>query len=108
MNVGGVTGTRELVEAAKAGDNDAFEVLVRQQVDRLYGAARLMLRDVDLAEDAVQQTLVRAWRDLPKLRDAVSFGPLLQRLLVRACYDEARRRRRWSAEVTLLPAPGAE
>lgn len=95
---------RMLVEAAKSGDTAAFELLVRQQVDRLYGAARIMLREVDLAEDAVQQTLVRAWRDLPKLRDPDRFGPWLQKLLVRACYDEARNRRRWSAAVRVLPA----
>ena len=95
---------RELVEAARAGDTGAFELLVRQQVDRLYGAARVMLREPDLAEDAVQGALVKAWRDLPNLRDADRFGPWLQRLLVRACYDEARRRRRWAATVRLLPA----
>jgi RNA polymerase sigma-70 factor (ECF subfamily) len=95
---------RQLVEAARAGDTIAFELLVRQQVDRLYGAARVMLREPDLAEEAVQQTLVRAWRDLPSLRDADRFGAWLQKLLVRACYDEARRRRRWSATIRLLPA----
>ena len=95
---------RALVDAARAGDSGAFEVLVRQQVDRLFGAAKLMLREPDLAEDAVQQALIRAWRDLPTLRYTNRFGPWLQRLLVRACYDEARRRRRWSATVRLLPA----
>jgi len=95
---------RTLVDAARAGDSSAFEVLVRQQVDRLYGAAKLMLHEPDLAEDAVQQALIRAWRDLPALRDADRFGPWLQRLLVRSCYDEARRRRRWTAAVRLLPA----
>ena len=95
---------RQLVEAARAGEPVAFELLVRQQVDRLYGAAWVMLREPDLAEEAVQQTLVRAWRDLPRLRDADRFGAWLQKLLVRACYDEARRRRRWSATIRILPA----
>lgn len=102
---------RQLVLAARAGDATAFELLVRQQADRLYGAARVMLHEPDLAEEAVQQTLVRAWRDLPRLRDADRFGAWLQKLLVRACYDEARRRRRWSATIRLLPAvvdPGLE
>ena len=80
----------------------SFETLVRRHIDRLYGAARLMLRDVDLAEDAVQHALVRAWRDLPSLRDPERFGPWLQKLLVRACYDEARRKRRWLGEVKAL------
>ena len=91
-----------LVVAAQAGDTMSFETLVRRHIDRLYGAARLMLRDVDLAEDAVQHALVRAWRDLPSLRDPERFGPWLQKLLVRACYDEARRRRRWLGEVKVL------
>jgi RNA polymerase sigma-70 factor, ECF subfamily len=93
----------QLVDAARGGDTGAFELLVRAQIDRLYGAARTMLRDPELAEDAVQQALVRAWRDLGKLRQADRFGPWLQKLLVRACYDEARRRRRWSAGVRALP-----
>ena len=93
----------QLVDAARDGDAGAFELLVRAQVDRLYGAARTMLRDPELAEDAVQQALVRAWRDLRSLRQSDRFGPWLQKLLVRACYDEARRRRRWTAGVRALP-----
>ena len=91
-----------LVVAAQAGDTTSFETLVRRHIDRMYGAARLMLRDVDLAEDAVQHALVRAWRDLPSLRDAERFEPWLQKLLVRACYDEVRRKRRWLGNVRLL------
>jgi RNA polymerase sigma factor (sigma-70 family) len=99
-----VVDERQLVEAAKAGDTGAFEMLVRQQVDRLYGAARVILGGADMAEDAVQGALVRAWRDLSSLRDADRFGPWLQKLLVRSCYDEARRRRRWTATIRVLPA----
>ena len=61
-----------------------------------------MLRDVDLAEDAVQRALVRAWRDLPSLREPDRFEAWLHRLLIRACYDEARSKRRWLGEVRLL------
>jgi RNA polymerase sigma-70 factor (ECF subfamily) len=106
MHMGHASGSSEadLVRAAMAGDSDAFEILIRQQADRLYGAARMMLREADLAEDAVQSALVRAWKDLPKLREVDRFGPWLQRLVVRACYDEARRRRRWTSAITLLPA----
>jgi RNA polymerase sigma-70 factor, ECF subfamily len=94
-----------LVMAARSGDAGSFEVLVRRHIDKLYGVARLMLRDPDLAEDAVQQAFLRAWRDLPSLRDVERFGPWLHTLVVRACYDEARRSRRWEASVrTLAPA----
>jgi RNA polymerase sigma-70 factor (ECF subfamily) len=66
--------------------------------------ASLVLRDRSAAEDAVQETLTRMWRDLPQLRDAERFDPWLRRILTRACYDEARARGRRRAEVTLLPA----
>lgn len=91
-----------LVLAAKAGDPGSFEALVRRHIDRMYGVARLMLRDPDLAEDAVQQAFVRAWRDLGSLRDPSRFGAWLHRLVTRACYDEARRSRRWHADVRVV------
>lgn len=59
----------ERVERARGGDRDAFNLLAAAAVDRLYAVARLVLRDADRAEDAVQETLVRCWRDLPSLRD---------------------------------------
>jgi RNA polymerase sigma-70 factor (ECF subfamily) len=65
-----------------------------------------ILRDVDRAEDAVQQTLVTAWRELPTLRDDDRFDAWLRRILVHACYAEARRRRRWANNVRVLPADG--
>jgi RNA polymerase sigma factor (sigma-70 family) len=85
---------RELVERARAGDRDAFTAFAAMHLDRMYATASLMLHDRDLAEDAVQEALIRAWRDLPGLRDPDRAGAWLRRLLVRACYDEARRRRR--------------
>jgi len=89
------------VERAMAGDHDAFAALAVANVDRLYGLARLIVRDVDRAEDAAQETLIRAWRELPRLRDPDRFQAWLRRLLVNACYDESRRLRR-RAEITLL------
>lgn len=94
---------RELVERAGRGDHDAFAVLATAASARLDAAARLILRDRELARDAVQNTLVRAWRDLPGLRDPERFDAWLHRLLVNACLDEARRRRRRPIEVGILP-----
>src|SRR5215212_11119744 len=65
-----------------------------------------ILRDVDLAEDAVQAALLAAWRDLRSLRDSTRFEPWLHRILTHECYAEARRRTRWSAEIRLLPVDG--
>jgi RNA polymerase sigma-70 factor (ECF subfamily) len=98
----------ELVERARRGDREAFGVLAGGAVDRLYGIARLILRDAELAEDATQEALVRAWRDLPSLRDVERFDAWLYRLVVRACADVGRRRRRWRAELSVLSAEPAE
>jgi RNA polymerase sigma-70 factor (ECF subfamily) len=89
------------VTRAMAGDHDAFAALANANVDRMYALARAILRDVDRAEDATQEALVRAWRELPNLRDPARFRAWLRRLLVNACYDEGRRSRR-RAEVVLL------
>lgn len=98
---------RALVEAAQRGDHDAFEALAIGSGDRLFAIARLILRDTHLAEDAVQETLVHAWRDLPRLRDPERFDAWLRRLLVNACADQGRHRRRWSADIRILPAEPA-
>ena len=97
---------RDLVEQAQRGDREAFAILARTRGDELYGIARRILRDVGLAEDAVQQALVIAWRELPRLRDPDRFDAWLQRLLVHACYAEARRKRAWMSAIRVLPVDG--
>jgi RNA polymerase sigma-70 factor (ECF subfamily) len=93
---------RALVELARDGDEEAFASLIRMAGDRLMAIAFRILRDADRAEDAVQQAIVTAWRELPALRDTDRFGGWLYRVLVNACYAEARRTRRWDANVRLL------
>jgi RNA polymerase sigma-70 factor (ECF subfamily) len=93
--------SRGEVQLAMRGDHDAFAALVSGATNRLYALACLILRDSDRAEDATQDALVRAWRELPRLRDADRFDAWLRRLVVNACYDEARRVRR-RAEVSLV------
>lgn len=85
------------------GDADAFDSLARSSADRLMAIAYRILRDVGRAEDAVQQTLFSAWRELPSLRDADRFDAWLHRLLVNTCYAEAKRASRQRHEVTFLP-----
>ena len=94
---------RELVERARRGDHDAFAELAGAAISRLDSAAWLILRDQEQAKDAVQNALVRAWRDLPTLRDPDRFDAWLNRLVVRACIDEARRLRRHRVDVELTP-----
>lgn len=97
---------RDLVEQAQRGDREAFAILARSHGDRLMAIASRIVRDVGRAEDAVQQTLVVAWQKLSSLRDPERFEAWLQRLLVNACYAEARRSRAWNTNIRVLPANG--
>lgn len=91
---------RELVERAMHGDEEAFDALVGR--DSMYSVARRILRDTNLAQDATQQALLDAWRNLPTLRDPDRFEAWSHRLLVRACYAESRRERRQHGNLRLL------
>jgi RNA polymerase sigma-70 factor (ECF subfamily) len=98
---------RDLVLRAKSGDLDAFAQLAKASSPRLNGVARLILRDADRAEDALQEALLLAWRDLRALRDPDAWDAWLRRLTVRACYKVAgreRRRSRFEQHMTLDPA----
>ncbi len=92
---------RELVERAQRGDHDAFAVLAGALVARLDATARLILRDHELARDAVQDGFMRAWRNLPTLRDPDRFEAWARALVVRSCIDVLRRRGRRPIEVEL-------
>jgi RNA polymerase sigma factor (sigma-70 family) len=92
-----------LVERAQQGDREAFGLLAVPLGDRLFAVATRILRDDDLAADATQQALVSIWRDLRQLRDLARFDAWSYRVLVRACYAERRRERRWSPSLYVLP-----
>ena len=97
---------RDLVEQARNGDREAFAVLVHQVSDQLYAVAHRILEDAGLAEDALQNALVLAWRQLPHLREPERFEAWIHRILVHACYDESKRARPWTATVRSMPADG--
>ena len=84
-----------LVIRAQGGDRDAFEQIVNVSFDRCHGVAMRLLRDSQLAEDAVQQAMVNVWRDLPRLRDPARYDAWSYKLLLRACYAEYKRAPRW-------------
>jgi RNA polymerase sigma-70 factor, ECF subfamily len=92
---------RTLVERVKRGDQDAYAALVHGSIVRLDIAARLILRDPELARDAVQEALFRAWRDIRGLRDPDRFDAWLYRLVVNACLDQLRRRGRRPMEIAI-------
>src|ERR687897_3144679 len=92
----------DLIDRAKRGDKEAFTGLVLQHGDRLYSVAYRILRDAVRAEDAVQQTFLVAWRELPTLRDDGRLEAWLYRLLVNACYAEIRHTKRWQPGLRLV------
>lgn len=83
-----------LVERAQRGDRESYEKLARASADRMYAIAYQISRDADSADDAVQEALVAMWRDIPSLRDASRFEGWTYRLVVRACLQDLRQRRR--------------
>ena len=97
---------RDLVEAAQRGDRQAYVDLIRPRSSSLFAIAQRILRDVDRAEDALQDALVIAWRDLRGLRDPDRFDAWLQRLLIHVCLAQATRERRRTSNLRVLPVDG--
>ena len=95
---------RELILRAKEGDHEAFAALAGEAFDRLYRTARLILRREDLAADAVQEALVSAWLHIRAVREPERFEGWLYKVLIHACYRQARRdRSRSLTEIHLEP-----
>ena len=92
----------DLVVRAQRGDREAFDALATALYDRLYAVGRRILRDGHAAEDAVQEALIRGWRDLRSLRDPDQFEAWMHRLLINACHDLSRRGRRFEVEVPAI------
>ena len=93
----------DLVVRAQHGDKGAYALVATEIADRFLAVARRIQRDIDLAEDATQQALLAIWQDLPGLRDPARFEAWSYRLLVRACYAEGRKERRWAPNLRVLP-----
>jgi RNA polymerase sigma-70 factor (ECF subfamily) len=85
-----------LLEMAAAGDVDAFDVLLRPRLPKLFRMAVAITRSEANARDALQEASVHAWRELPRLRDRERFDAWLAQILVNACRSLLRRERRVS------------
>lgn len=96
------------MQQAQRGDRQAFASLAYVLSDRLFGVAHRILRDFDSAGDALQDALIRIWRDLPALRDPERFEAWAYRLMVNACMDQLRRAKRHDADLSLLSTDGVE
>jgi RNA polymerase sigma factor (sigma-70 family) len=97
---------RDLVTRAITRDREAYSELARLWIDRLFALARVILPDLEWAQDATQEAIVAGWRDISSLRDPDSFGPWMRRVLVRECYREAARHRTRQRFEALVRAPG--
>ena len=84
----------QLVAAHKAGDSEAFDELVSEHRAPLLAQARRKLFSDEAAEDALQETLIRAYRALPRFNGEYKLGPWLHRIMGNVCIDEINRRRR--------------
>jgi len=94
---------QDLVVRAQHGDQRAFDALTVANHTRLFHVAYGILRDRHLAEDATQQAFLDIWRHIPRLRDPSKFEGWSYRLLVNACYDEAKRKPKWLVDTEVGP-----
>jgi RNA polymerase sigma factor (sigma-70 family) len=101
---------RDLVLRATKGDHDAFASLATSAYGRLHRTAQLILRREDLASDAVQEALTSAWLHIRAVRDPDRFDAWLNRLVVRACYQELRRAKRGPMQIQIdsIHGPGTD
>ncbi|MBL91287.1 MAG: RNA polymerase subunit sigma-24 [Myxococcales bacterium] len=83
-----------LVEAAQAGDAQAFEKLLTKSQQKLFSLALGMLHDRDDAKDAVQETWIKAYKKLQDFQANASFGTWLYRICVNVCIDKQRAAKR--------------
>jgi RNA polymerase sigma-70 factor (ECF subfamily) len=100
---------QDLVVRVQHGDQRAFEALALDDSPRLHRVAYGILRDSESAEDATQRALVDIWRDIRRLRDPAKYEAWSYRILVHACYREARQRRDLTSitDVPEVQAPAA-
>jgi RNA polymerase sigma-70 factor (ECF subfamily) len=87
----------ELIARVRKGDAAAFEKLMRRYNQRLFRAARSVLRNESEAEDVVQETFVRAYRGLADFKEQSSLGTWLTQIAVHEALARVRRSRRFGS-----------
>ncbi len=93
-----------VVEAAKRGDEAAFELVLEPLLDQAYRLANGLLHDHPAAEDAVQEAAFKAWRKLQQLRAGADMRPWFFAIVANEC--RSARRSRWSSVIrNVLPEP---
>ena len=95
--------SRELLARACAGDADAFCRLAEPLQARLLRQAVALAGDVSAAEDLVSETLVEAWRSLPRYNQTCRLSTWLYAILLHRCRKSVRRARRRPISLAWLP-----
>lgn len=95
-----------LLDAAKQGDNAAFEILLRPLLEPGYRLAGGMLQDSQAAQDAVQEAALKAWRKLRQLHEGSEMRPWFLGIVANEC--RSARRSRWSSVVKIFVPAEAE
>jgi RNA polymerase sigma-70 factor (ECF subfamily) len=85
---------REIVARVRAGEQEAYRLLVRRYQDMLFRHALRMTSEHDVAADLVQASFVKAYTNLAHCRDPERFGAWLYRILANACKDHLKSKRR--------------
>jgi len=93
----------DLLEACRRGDLSAFEELYRTHGSRMKSLAWNILRNQTDAEDAVQEAFLRVYRGIGTFKGTARLSTWVYRILVNACHDIGRQRRRRRDETELVP-----
>src|SRR6201990_1781700 len=106
---GGARGSPQvdtLIRAAQAGDQDAFEQLVRTYDQSVLRLAMNLLRSPEDARDVYQEAFLRVYRNLDSFRFDCSFHTWLYRIVTNICLDQLRRRKGRKEEAGIVETSG--
>lgn len=102
------TGENNLVERARKGDAEAFRELVESYSPKLFRLAYRITGDEPSAEDAVQETFLRAYRSLGRFDSRSQFGTWLHRIAVNTAVEIVRKQQRHRSRHEEMPAVGGD
>jgi RNA polymerase sigma-70 factor (ECF subfamily) len=91
------------IRLSQAGDKDAFRMLIEQHERMVFGIAYSMTYNRDSAADAVQEALLKAWKNLPSLREENAFRAWLVRIVINEVKQQGRRNREKATFIEKTP-----